>query len=156
MQWTVVRMGANLEQFLASMSQTLQPKAKVLVFGSGRAPVTFTSTTDASAVVARALSDPVLRGRTIEWGSETHSFNMLADAILANTGGGGIQRIPVGALRVMAVAARPVAPFMARMAAAALWMESGAAAFDPDPERAAFPELPVTGLRESLDRMRAT
>lgn len=156
MAWTVIRMGANLEQFLDSMSQPLHTKGRVLVFGSGRAPVTFTSTPDAAAAVRLALSGPSLRGRTVEWGSETHPFNTLAEAILEDAGKGSIQRIPVAALRVMAAVAGPVSPFMARMARAALWMESGAAAFDPAVERAAFPEIPVIGLRESLDRIRST
>ncbi len=62
MAWTIIRMGANLEQFVASMSQPLKEKGKVLVFGSGRAPVTFTSTADAAALVVRAVADPALRG----------------------------------------------------------------------------------------------
>ncbi|BCW45683.1 NAD(P)H-binding protein [Arthrobacter sp. StoSoilB5] len=156
MAWTAIRMGANLEQFLDSMSQPLHTKARVLVFGSGRAPVTFTSTADAAAAALLALSSPSLRGRTIEWGSETHPFNTLAEAILADAGKGSIQRIPVAALQVMAAVARPISPFMARMARAALWMESGAAAFDPAVERAAFPEIPVIGLRASLDQIRST
>ncbi|WP_420181018.1 NAD(P)H-binding protein [Paenarthrobacter sp. TA1.8] len=151
MAWTIIRMGANLEQFVASMSQPLKEKGKVLVFGSGRAPVTFTSTADAAALVVRAVADPALRGRTIEWGSGIHSFNALAGAILANAGGGSIKRIPVPALRMMSVAARPFSPFMARMAAAALWMESGQAAFDPTMQRKAFPDIPVFGLEQSLD-----
>lgn len=156
MAWSVIRMGANLEQFLDSMSQPLHTKDRVLVFGSGRAPVTFTSTPDAAAAVLLALSGPSLHGRTVEWGSETHSFNTLAEAILAHAGKGSIQRIPVAALRVMAAVARPISPFMARMARAALWMESGEASFNPAVERAAFPEIPVIGLRESLDQIRST
>ncbi|MFW0775990.1 NAD(P)H-binding protein [Paenarthrobacter nitroguajacolicus] len=149
--WTTIRMGANLEQFVASMSQPLKTKGYVLVFGSGSTPVTFTSTADAAALVGRALSDQALRGRTVEWGSGTHSLNAVAAAILRHAGGGSIKRIPVPALHVMSVGARPFSPFMARMAAAALWMESGAAAFDSVAQRRAFPDIPVSGLEESLD-----
>lgn len=154
MAWTAIRLGANLDQFLDSMSQPLHTKGRVPVFGSGRAPVTFTSTPDAAAAVLLALFGPSLRGRIIEWGSEILPFNTLAEAILADAGKGSIQRIPVAALRVMAAVARPVSPFMARMARAALWMESGAAAFDPAVARSAFPDIPVIGLRESLDQIR--
>ena len=150
MGWTIIRMGANLEQFLTVMSQPLETGGKVLVLGSGDVPVTFTSTADAAALVGRAISDPALPGQTIEWGSGVHSLNELAAAILANGGGGEIKRIPVSALRIMSVAARPFSPFLARMATAALWMESGAAAFDPMVQRRAFPEIPVLDLKESL------
>ncbi|MBT2586424.1 NAD(P)H-binding protein [Arthrobacter sp. ISL-95] len=151
MGWTIIRMGANLEQFLAVMSQPLETQGKVIVFGSGGMPVTFTSTADAAALAGRALSDPVLGGQTIEWGSGTYSLNELASAILANAGRGAIKRIPVPALRIMSVAARAFSPFMARMAAAALWMESGAAAFDPALQRKSLPDIPVFGLEESLN-----
>jgi uncharacterized protein YbjT (DUF2867 family) len=151
MDWTIIRMGANLEQFLAAMGHPLKPKGRVIVFGSGNVPVTFTSTADAAALVGRALSDPALGGQIIHWGSGIHSLNDLASAILVNAGGGAIKRIPVPALRVMSVAARPFSPFMARMATAALWMESGAGTFDPALQRKTFPDIPVLGLKESLD-----
>ncbi|MGT2462040.1 NAD(P)H-binding protein [Sinomonas atrocyanea] len=150
MAWTVVRMGANLEQQLTVLGGTLSSKGTVAVFGSGTAPVTFTSTPDAAALVRRSLADPALRNRTIEWGSGTYTFNELAEALIARAGRGRVKRVPRGALKVMGAVARPVSPFMARMAQAALWMDSGGAAFDPAPARAEFADLPVLGLKEVL------
>lgn len=152
MAWTIIRMGANLEQFLAAMGHPLEANGRVIIFGSGNTSVTFTSTADAAALVGRVLSEPASEGQIIEWGSGIHSLNELASAILVHAGGGAIKRIPVPALRVMSVAARPFSPFMARMAAAALWMESGAGAFDPALQRQAFPDIPVQGLTESLEQ----
>lgn len=150
MAWTVVRMGANLEQQLVVLGDTLESKGTVMVFGSGAAPVTFTSTPDAAALVRRSLVDPALRDRTIEWGSETHTPNELAAALIAQAGSGRVKRVPRGALKVMRAVARPVSPFMARMADAALWMDSGGAAFDPAPGRAEFAGIPTVGLKEVL------
>jgi uncharacterized protein YbjT (DUF2867 family) len=148
--WTVVRMGANLEQQLVVLGAPLKSKGTVVVFGSGAAPVTFTSTPDAAALVRRSLVDPALRDRTIEWGSGTHTFNELAAALIAQAGSGRVTRVPRGALKVMRVLALPVSPFMARMADAALWMDSGGAAFDPAPGRAEFADIPTVGLKEVL------
>jgi uncharacterized protein YbjT (DUF2867 family) len=149
-EWTVIRIGLLLEQRLANVTAPLESKGKVLVFGSGSAPVTFTTVQDAAALALRALSDPALRNRVIEWGSETTTGMELAGAVLARAGHGSVQRIPLAAERFLSVAARPFSPFLARVAGAGVWEESGAAAFDPGPVRAEFPDIPVTGLRHAL------
>ncbi|HKU11962.1 MAG TPA: NAD(P)H-binding protein [Sinomonas sp.] len=146
--WTIVRMGPNLEQFLVTMAEPLSSKGRVMVFGSGTAKVTFTSTPDAAELLRRILSEDSCLGETIEWGTETHTFNELAEAILTKAGHGSIQRAPIPALRLMSVATRPFSPFLARMARAAIWMESGAAEFDPQPRRRAYPDIPVRGLAQ--------
>lgn len=151
MAWTVIRIGALLEQRLEIMAAPLEPKGKVLVIGSGSAPVTYTSVRDAAALVRRALSDPVLRNRVIDWGSQTLTANELAEALLTRAGHGSVQRIPAAAERVLSVAARPFSPFLARVAGAGIWEESGAAGFEWAPTRAEFPDIPVTGLREVLE-----
>ncbi|GGH98947.1 SDR family oxidoreductase [Arthrobacter liuii] len=151
MDWTVVRIGALLEQRLENMTAPLTSKGKVPVFGSGSAPVTYTSVEDAAAVVVRALRDPALQNRLIEWGSQTLTGNQLAEAVLARAGHGSVQRIPAAALRVLSVAARPFSPFLARVAGAGVWEGSGTAAFDFGPARAEFPDIPVTGLQQVLE-----
>lgn len=150
MAWTVVRIGSLLEQRLETMTAPLETKGKVLVFGSGSAPVTYTSVQDAAAVVLRALSDPALRSRVIEWGSQTLTANEVADAVLARAGHGSVQRIPPAVERILSIAARPFSPFLARVARAGIWEESGGGAFAWAPTRAEFPDIPVTGLRETL------
>ncbi|MGN6406541.1 SDR family oxidoreductase [Sinomonas sp.] len=146
--WTTIRMGANLDQFLVTMSESLPTKGRVVVFGSGQAPVTFTSTADAAELVRRVLREGSLKGQTVEWGTETHTFNELADALLAGAPNATVQRIPLPALRVMSVAARPVSPFLARMSKAALWMNGGGAEFDVRAGRELYPDIPVVGLRQ--------
>ena len=104
-----------------------------MIFGKGSAPVTFTSLPDASAIVRRALSDAALQGRTIEWGSEDHTLRELAATLIARAGHGTIQMTTPAMLRVIAVAARPFSPFLARMAGAGAWMDTGAMHFDIAP-----------------------
>jgi len=154
MAWTVIRMGALLEQRLENMSAPLASRGKVLVFGSGSVPVTYTSVRDAAAVVVRALSDSALRNRVIDWGSQTLTGNELAGALLTRAGHGSIQRIPAAAERVLSVAARPFSPFLARVTRAGIWEESGAAAFEWAPSRTEFADIPVTGLQHILDEFK--
>jgi nucleoside-diphosphate-sugar epimerase len=130
------------------MSEQLPTKGRIVVFGSGQAPVTFTSTADAAELVRRVLREGSLKGQTVDWGTETHTFNELADAIHSRSPQASIQHIPLGALRLMSVAARPFSPFMARMSKAALWMNSGGAEFDIRPGRELYPDIPVVGLRQ--------
>ena len=151
MVWTIIRLGALLEQRLANMTAPLESKGKVMVFGSGRAPVTYTSVKDAAALIVRALSDPVLRNRVIEWGSATATANEVAEAVLVRAAHGAVQRIPTVAERVLSVAARPFSPFLARVAGAGIWEESGGMAFQWGPPRAEFPDIPVTGLQQVLE-----
>jgi uncharacterized protein YbjT (DUF2867 family) len=150
MDWTIVRIGALLEQRLEIMGTPLEAKGKVPVFGTGSAPVTYTSVQDAAAVVVRALRDPVLRNRVIEWGSQTLTANEVAEALFARAGHGSVQRVPAAAVRLLSLAARPFSPFLARVAGAGVWEESGAASFEFGPVRAEFPDIPVTGLQQVL------
>jgi uncharacterized protein YbjT (DUF2867 family) len=151
MDWTVIRIGSLLEQRLETMAAPLASKGKVLVFGSGSVPVTYSSVQDAAAVVVRALRDPALRNRVIEWGSETLTGNEVAEALLNGAGHGSVQRIPAAAERVLSIAARPFSPFLARVTRAGIWEESGAAAFQFGPPRAEFPDIPLTGLQQVLE-----
>lgn len=151
MDWTIIRLGALLEQRLEIMGAPLGRNGKVPVFGSGTAPVTYTAVQDAAAVVVRAIADPALRNRVIDWGSQTLTANQMVEALVARTGHGSVQRIPVAAIRVLSVAARPFSPFLARIAGAAVWEDSGAAAFQFGPPRDEFPDIPVTGLQQVLE-----
>jgi len=150
--WTIVRFGVLLEQWIDLLSGQLDAKGKVMIFGKGSAPVTFTSLPDASAIVRRALSDSALQGRTIEWGSEDHTLRELAATLIARAGHGTIQMTTPAMLRVIAVAARPFSPFLARMAGAGAWMDTGAMHFDIAPTRAEFAEIPLHGLKETLPK----
>lgn len=150
MAWTIIRMGAVLEQRLAMMGGGLEAKGKVPVFGSGTSPVTFTSARDAAAVVVRALADAALRNRAIEWGSGTWTSREMAETLIAKAGHGSVRRVPTGMLRVMSLAARPFSPFLARVAGAGVWEDSGAESFDPRPVRTEFPDIPITGLQEAV------
>jgi len=151
MDWTIIRLGALLEQRLEIMSAPLGRNGKVPVFGSGTAPVTYTAVQDAAAVVVRALRDPALRNRIIDWGSQTLTTNQMVEALVARAGHGSVQRIPVAAVRVLSVAARPFSPFLARIAGAAVWEDSGEASFQFGPPRDEFPDIPVTGLQQVLE-----
>lgn len=148
--WTIIRMGILLEQWLAQLRTSLDDKGTIMVFGTGEAPMTFTSVADASAIIRRALKDPALRGQTLEWGTEDHTARELAAALITKAGRGTVRATPRVMLRVMSVAARPFSPFVARMAAAGTHMDSGAMRFDVAPARRRFPDIAPHGLATAL------
>jgi NAD dependent epimerase/dehydratase family enzyme len=150
MTWTIIRMGVLLEQWIGMLSESLSTKGTAMLFGSGAQPMTFTSLDDASAIIRRALTDPALRGRTLEWGSENLTPRELAAELIARAGHGTVRTIPPAMLRVMAFAARPFSPFLSRMAAAGTWMDSDGLQFDLAPARAEFPDIPIRSLQEAL------
>ena len=145
--WTIIRPTACLETYLDAVGQSLMEKRSTLVFGSGKIPVNFVSATDVAALVRRAVDDSTLKGQGIDWGGPNLTLNELSDALHASAGTAGkTNRIPLAALRIMAVAARLFSPFMARVAGAAVVMNTKDMTFDARPERERVPGLPWTGL----------
>jgi uncharacterized protein YbjT (DUF2867 family) len=151
LDWTIIRPTACLETYLDALGQSLKEKNSTTVFGSGNIPVNFVSVTDTAALIRRAVDDPALRGQSIDWGGTDLTLNELSDALHASAGTAGkTNRIPLPALRMMAVAAKPFSPFMARVAQAAVAMNTTDMTFDARPERERVAGLPWTGLTEAL------
>ena len=152
LSWTIVRPTAFLETHLEVIGAPLARNGSTMLFGSGTAPMNFVSVRDVAALVLRALRDPALIGQAIELGGPDLTMNALSDALHAADGSstGAVRRIPLPALRLMAVLARPFSPFLARAAQAAVVMNTVDSRFDALPARAAVPGLPFTTLDEAV------
>ena len=110
-----------------------------------------------AALVARAVTDPGLRGRVLELGGPDNlTFNQLA-AILQESAGrcGTVRHIPRPALQVMACLTTAIKPALARQARAALAMDTFDMTFDSTATRRAFPDLPDTGMPSALKELLA-
>ncbi|WP_022887139.1 SDR family oxidoreductase [Glaciibacter superstes] len=149
--WTIIRPTACLETYLDVVGGPIERRRSTIVFGAGNVPVNFVSVKDVAALVRRAIDDRTLRGRLIDWGGADLTLNELSSAVHATAGTDGkTTRIPLPALRVMAVVARPFSPFLARMAQASVIMNTTDMTFDAAPEREAVGGLPWTGMEEAL------
>jgi uncharacterized protein YbjT (DUF2867 family) len=149
--WTIVRPTAYLETNLDIIGASLPKKGATLIFGSGRVPMNFVSVRDVASLVLRALHDDALSGRVIDIGGINVTMEQLSAALHAAAGTSGkVSRVPLGALRVMAVAARPFSPFMARAAQSSVVTNTSDMRFDPMPDRAAVPGLPFTTLEQVM------
>jgi uncharacterized protein YbjT (DUF2867 family) len=151
LSWTIVRPTAYVETHLGIIGASLRKKRATLIFGSGRVPMNFVSVQDVAALVLRALRDDALSGRVIDIGGFDATMEQLSAALHAEAGTSGkVSRVPLGALRVMSVAARPFSPFLARAAQSSVVTNTSDMRFDPMPDRATVPGLPFTTLQQVM------
>lgn len=149
---TVVRSAAFLELWLDILRQTGGRSGRPVVFGRGTNPINFVSVVDVAALVARVVSDPTSRGRSLDIGGpEALSFNELAAAIQAAAGRSASPRhVPVGVLCVAATTVGRVRPAIGRQLRAAVAMDRLDLAQVNQTGREAYPDTPVTHLRDCL------
>ena len=146
--WTIVRGTAFVETWCDVLRSSANRAGRVQVFGRGRNPVNFVSVRDIGQAVVRAAVDPTLREQFIEVGGPGQlTLNELARLVAPGT---EPRHVPRTALRLMRVVARPVQPQLARLAEAALAMDTMDMTFDPAPAHAAYPWLPSTRVEAAL------
>jgi uncharacterized protein YbjT (DUF2867 family) len=124
--WTIIRSVPFLETWIGVIGAHLADHGKSLVLGRGENPINFVSINDVATVIDRTVHDRAFRGRTVNvTGPENLTFTELAAQIIDASGRPGrIAHVPLAALRVMSVLARPVAPAFARKAHAAVVMNT--------------------------------
>jgi uncharacterized protein YbjT (DUF2867 family) len=140
-RWTIVRAAAFAELWLEVLrGRSGRPQ----VLGRGTNPMNFVSVGDVATAVARAATDPTLRGAVVEVGGpRDYTLTELAGVV----SGAAPRHVPRLALRAASVLARPVSPQAARLAATALVMDTRPGlAFDARPAHAAYPWLPFTPI----------
>ncbi len=153
--WTIVRATAFMETWATIVSQPLHSSGKILIFGRGDNPINFVSATDVAALLGHTVARRSLRGEILPLGGPANlTFNQFAITLQQTTGRRGtIRHVPRPALRLMALAAAPLKPALARQARAALTMDTIDMTFDPAPTRRAFPHLPETDLPTALKQL---
>lgn len=146
--WTVVRSAPFLETWVEVLAQTAGRSGRPTVFGTGEQPIGFVSAADVAALVALAVTDRTLRGRTLEISGPSMTMNELAHALQEVRGWTGRPRhIPRPVLRLLGSVASPVSPAFARKSRTALYL-------DTQPDRSGCdvntPQLPRHTLADVL------
>ncbi|HEU5345290.1 MAG TPA: SDR family oxidoreductase [Ktedonobacterales bacterium] len=141
---TILRPSAFMELWLSIVAEPMLKQGKALIFGRGENPINFVSVEDVARFALIGLRDPQARGLTIEVGSpENRSLTQMVSLIERVTGKNvARQHIPLPALRVMSVLARPFNPAFARQAGAAAYMDTHDMTFDPTATLRRFPGAP--------------
>ena len=84
---TVIRATAFLELWVDILQQTAGRSGRPLVFGLGNNPINFVSVRDVAAIVDQAVTDPAVRGRTLQiTGPVNVTMNELATVVQAAAG----------------------------------------------------------------------
>jgi uncharacterized protein YbjT (DUF2867 family) len=151
--FTIIRATPFLETWMAIIGSELAGRGHALVFGPGRNPINFVSVRDVAALVAVAARDEALRGETLELGGpEDLTFRTFAERLIEAGGKPGvIKHVPLAALRALSVLARPFSPVFARLAKAAVVMNTTDMTLRGS-SRPRFPALPDTRLADLLEQ----
>lgn len=151
----VIRSAPFLETWIDVIGSGIPSGRPALVLGRGRNPINFVSADDVAAFVGLALRGDQRIDHTISVGGPQNlGFDEIARHLLARQGRSDEPKhIPLNALRLVGVLAKPFKPGDARRAQAAVVMNTTGMAFDAWPVRDRFPDIPVTSLADVTDAM---
>lgn len=152
--WTIIRPSAYMETWCDVLGRPLLQKGKTQVFGHGRNPINWVSTSDVARFVELAIVDRVLRGETIDVGGPQNlTMTEFVDVFRTETASTGkVGHVPLMAMRLMAIAMRLLNPSMARQIQAGIVMDIRRQAFDALQTRKGYPSIPVTRLTDVVRR----
>jgi NADH dehydrogenase len=152
--WTMVRPTAYQETWLEIVGRPLVTTGSTRVFGRGRNPINFVSAGDVARIVDITVSDPALRGQSVDvQGPENLTFDEFVETVRATTGATGtVNHVPLPMLRLMSVMLRPIKPVLAGQMAAAVVMDTRDMTADTTERGRRFPHIPSTPLREVAAR----
>ena len=123
---------AFLEMWIDILRSTASRSGRPLVFGRGDNPISFVSVRDVAALLAAAVLDPGVQGRSLDLGGpEDLTFTELAMQVQRADGRTGAPRhVPPAALRLAAQTVGRLSPGVGRKVRAALAMDSSPLSFD--------------------------
>ena len=146
--WTIIRPTAYMETWIALLGDPLIRTGSTRIFGRGENPINFVSAHDVAALVDLAVTDPALRGVTVETGGpENLTVKQVVETFEELTGARGkVSHMPLPMMRVMSVLMKPLNPTMAGLIGASVVMDTRDMTFDPSEMRRRYPSIPVTRL----------
>jgi NADH dehydrogenase len=142
---TVIRPAAFVQTWLQVLSDSAGRSHRPKVLGRGDNPIPWVDVSEVAALVARAVDDPGLRGRTLDLvGPERLTLDQLARVMMEGLGWPGTpQRVPRGVVRTAAWTVGLALPKVRRICLAALAMDELSLPDDHE-TRALFPDLAAT------------
>jgi NADH dehydrogenase len=138
MAWSILRPASYIETWTEIVGEKLGSDGTALVFGRAQNPINFVSIQDVATLAVRALTDPMMRGVTID---VPGTADLTMEQLACHLGAREIRHIPRGALRVLSTILPPWAPAFARQAHAALVMDTTDMTADASALRARFPDI---------------
>lgn len=154
MRWTIIRPCPYMETWAEVLCRPLLEKGKTRVFGNGRNPINWVSVFDVAHFIERAVVERDMRGEVLDIGGpQDLSMLEFVDVFQRGTGvAGTVGRVPPLAMRLTAMAMRPVRPAIARQIRAGIVMDTEPMAFDASAVRSRYPSIANTELIEVVRR----
>jgi uncharacterized protein YbjT (DUF2867 family) len=154
LRWSILRPSTFTETFQQILCAPLLSKGKTVVFGTASNPVNFVSAQDVARFVELATRTDELQGAITDLGGPQNlSLVQFVEIFAAALGvASAIRHVPRAILRVLSVAARPFNPTFARMARAAVLMDSTDMAFDATELSRRYPHIHLTTASEAALR----
>jgi uncharacterized protein YbjT (DUF2867 family) len=151
----IVRSTSFLETWIEIIGAKVDDGGPALVFGPGQNPINFVSVDDVAEFVRLAVqADQRIGDGVSVGGPQNLGFTEIAAHLLARKGRSERpKQVPLTALKVMAVLARPLRPGFARQARAAVVMNTTDMTFDALPIRNRFPDILTTTLADVTEAM---
>ena len=151
LSYTILRPSAFMETHAHTFcGKSILESGKTTLLGKGTKPRNFVAVRDVAAVAVLALTDPGLRGRTIEIGGPGDFTNDQVAALYGELAGvtPKVRHVPPPVARGMSVVLKPFQPGVSRiMYMNSLPDDAFSECFDPEPLLAEFP-LQLTTLQE--------
>ena len=147
---TIVRPTAYMETWATLLGAPLLEKGKTRIFGRGQNPINFVSADDVARLVAHAITDPAMRGSTVEIGGPADlTMTQVVETFEAVTGAcGRIRHVPVPAMRAMRALMKPFNRSISELIEAAIVMDTRDMRFEPSFARRPFLGEPMTTLEQ--------
>jgi len=125
LRWSILRPTAYLETWLDVLGSRLTARRTITVFGKGRNPINFVSVEDVARAAVEAIDGGSEQRILDVTGPANLELRDIAEKLSARCAPPArIAHVPLGALRAMAVLARPVSPAFARQTQAAILMDT--------------------------------
>ncbi len=151
---TILRPSAFMEWHAHTFNgKSILEKGKTTIIGKGTKPRNFVAAADVAGYVVQALTDPALRGRTLEVGGPGNYTNNDVAALYGRLAGvtPKVGHIPPTAARGLSVVLKPFQPGVSRiMYMNSLPDDAFDERFDPSPLLAEFPQ-PLTSLPDFVE-----
>jgi uncharacterized protein YbjT (DUF2867 family) len=152
--WTIIRPTAFMELWGGLIGAPLIATGRTRIFGRGDNPINFVSVHDVARFVELAVVDPAMRGVQVDVGGPQNlSLKQVAQIFETATGTLGKQsHVPLGMMRLLALALRPLNPALARQIQAGVVMDTRPMAFDAVDLQRRYPAISLTSLAEVVQR----
>lgn len=153
LSYTIVRPSAFMEWHAHAFNgKGIVERGKTLILGSGTKRRNFVAATDVAALVVQALTDPSMRGQTIEIGGPQNFTDNEVAALYGRVLGitPKVTHVPPAVLRAASAVLRPIAPGFSRvMRLAGFPDDAYDGTFDPSMTLQAYP-MRLTTLEEFI------